>query len=343
MSFSPNSYLIADPVEHIRCQQHASRTFVDDSFRLLPKTKFLYHVAFNINWTALNLKNIDTQTILSLKEEINLLVKSVDLPSYTVSHDVLNQYNRKRIAQYQHKYNEINISFHDDNMGLINKLWQTYYKYYYADPTSSNVKGAYKKNATLSSSNIKSPYGYVGHVPAFFNYITIYQMARHEYVSYKLINPVITQWNGNKLAYADGNSHHFDFKIAYESVYYDVGFTNSGQMEGFGAVHYDYTPSPLSSLWPQNSSMYASFAANTAFGASSTLTAPVSSDAVTKTASGTVSNLVYSQATTNTNLQGVSVPTATTTPTTVATQVSTGTTPAATTVTTPSPTYTNSL
>ena len=28
---------------------HASRLYVDDSFRLAPKQKFLYHVVFNIN------------------------------------------------------------------------------------------------------------------------------------------------------------------------------------------------------------------------------------------------------------------------------------------------------
>ena len=31
---------------------HASRLYVDDSFRLAPKQKFLYHVVFNINSDA---------------------------------------------------------------------------------------------------------------------------------------------------------------------------------------------------------------------------------------------------------------------------------------------------
>ena len=29
--------------------RHASRLYTDDNFRLAPKTKFLYHVAFNLN------------------------------------------------------------------------------------------------------------------------------------------------------------------------------------------------------------------------------------------------------------------------------------------------------
>jgi hypothetical protein len=249
MAFLLNDQLQLDPVEHFRCQQHAARVFVDDQFRLAPKHKFLFHVAFNINWTALkNNKNVSLNLLKTLKDEVNLLVKSASIPSYSVSHEVLNQYNRKKVVQYQHKYNDIDIAFHDDNMGLINQLWQAYYKYYYADPSVASAKGAYNKTAMLSSSHITSPYGYNGRIAPFFNYITIYQMARHEYVSYKLINPVITSWTGNKVAYSENTSHNFDMKIAYEAVSYNVGLVESGEMEGFGAVHYDYTPSPLSGL-----------------------------------------------------------------------------------------------
>jgi hypothetical protein len=325
MSFSPNQYLKADAVEHLRCQQHAARTFADEQFRLLPKNKFLYHVSFNINWPALNIKNINVQTILTLKDEINLLVKSTDLPTYSVSHDILNQYNRKRVVQYQHKYNDINMSFHDDNMGLINQLWQTYYKYHYADPTVSNTRGAYNKTAMKSSSFITAPYGFNGKIAPFFNYITIYQMARHEYVSYKLINPMITSWSGNKLAYSDGGSHHFDLKLAYEAVYYDVGYVNSGDMEGFGSVHYDFVPSPLTSSWPQNISPSPSFA-NTTFGGSSSVATPD----VVKTATtpaGTSNFSTQQQSYASPGVAGVSIPTAASAnSTTVAKQVSLGTT-----------------
>lgn len=324
MSYVDNSLLKSDPIEQIRCQQHAARTFVDDSFRLLPKNKFLFHVAFNINWPAFKGKNLNFSLLETLKDEINLLVKSVDLPAYTVSHEVLNQYNRKKVVQFQHKYGESIISFHDDNMGLINQLWQAYYKYHYSDPTVSTAKGAYSKTATRPSSFIKNPYGYNGRVAPFFNYITIYQMARHEFVSYKLINPMITSWGGGKVAYSDlSASHGFEMKLAYEAVSYDTGFVSSGRMEGFGSVHYDFTPSPLTSDSSPDEGTSPSFARTSGFGSvDSTSTSNTNTGTSQKTAATSKTALLYSTSSTSTGgLLGVSLPNATAADKTQAAQV----------------------
>jgi hypothetical protein len=345
MAFVSNNLLIADPVEQIRCQQHAARTFVDDSFRLLPKTKFLFHVAFNINWAAFTGKNLNFKLLETLKDELNLMVKSVDLPTYTVTHEVLNQYNRKKVVQYQHKYSEATVSFHDDNMGLINQLWQAYYKYHYSDPNVASTKGAYSKNATKPSSFITSPYGYNGRIAPFFNYITLYQMARHEYVSYKLVNPVITSWSGGKVAYSEiGQSHSFEMKFAYEAVSYDTGFVDSGKMEGFGSAHYDWKTSPLTSDQSVDVSTSPSFARTAGFGSSdSTSTTTASSQ---RTATG-VNPLIYQSVINNTStggLQTVALPKTTAAANTAAAQVqmlNTLVTPANT--RTISPDYANAL
>lgn len=269
-SFTPNQFLTADPVVQLRCQQHAARTFVDDSFRLLPKNKFLFHVAFNINWAAISATNLNAKLLKTLKSEINILVKTADLPSYTVNSVTLNQYNRKKVVQFQHKYNDVSIKFNDDNMGLINQLWQAYYTYYYQDPKSSATTSAYTRNATKKSSFITSPYGYSGPSKQFFNYITIYQMARHEFVSYKLINPIISSWTGNKLDYSGKESHDFDMKLQYEAVYYDTGVVADGTMEGFADTHYDWTPSPLAKTPGTTSTTASPSFAKTSFGGSST-------------------------------------------------------------------------
>jgi hypothetical protein len=176
------------------------------------------------------------------------LVKSCDLPSYKVSVDTLNQYNRKKNVQSTHKYEALNIIFHDDNMGLINQLWQNYYSYYYSDSTSALDPGAYKRNATRNSNYITNAYGLDnGSTAPFFNYITIYQMARHEYVSYTLLNPVINSFNHNKLDYAGNTPHDFNMAISYEAVAYGNGLVTVGDPEGFGFEHYDQTPSSLQS------------------------------------------------------------------------------------------------
>jgi hypothetical protein len=313
MSFAPNEYLTSNPTENLRCRQHASKTFVTDQFRLLPKDKFLFHVAFNINWQGINPTTVEAKLLHTLKNEINLLVKSIDLPTYTVSAETLNQYNRKRVVQYQHKYNDVKVSFHDDNMGLINQLWQTYYKYYYNDPTVSSKKGSYIKNAMKESSYITSPYGFMGRVKPFFNYIMIYQMSRHEYVSYKLVNPLITHWGGNNLAYHSGESHSFEMTLAYEAVSYGTGYVNDGQMEDFLSSHYDLSPSTLTSSYPANSGSYPAFAKSN-FSLSNAISAAASSSAINAAGATTIGSTtgLTTGSTAKTSISGVSIPVSTT-------------------------------
>jgi hypothetical protein len=199
-------------------------------------------VAFNINPAAL--KNINL--VQRHRNEINLMVKDCDLPNFTLSTETLNQYNRKKNVQTTHKYNALNMTFHDDNMGLINQLWQNYYSYYYADPTSSSDPAAYKRTAMKNGNYINSTFGLDnGSSTPFFNYITIYQMARHEFVSYTLVNPIISSWNHNKLGYAQTGTHDNTMQLQYEAVNYGAGEVTQGDPEGFGLEHYDQGSSSL--------------------------------------------------------------------------------------------------
>lgn len=243
MSFTPTNQLKSDPNTWFRNQQHASRMFVDDQFRLAPKSKFLFHVAFGINQATLH--SIDL--VQRHRNEINMLVKSVELPKFKISTETLNQYNRKKVVQYQHDIEPITIIFHDDNMGIINKLWRNYYSYYYADSASAATGKAYTRNATKSYDYIQGRYGLDnGSIAPFFNYIKIYQMARHEYVSYNLVNPIINSWNASSaMAYASGDFNDFSMGITYESVAFSSGEVSRDTVEGFTNEHYDLTPSPL--------------------------------------------------------------------------------------------------
>lgn len=244
MAFTPNTYLVQDPETIFRDQRHAADTFNVDQFRLAPKHKFLFHVAFGINPQALR----DTSIVTTYGKEINMLVKSVDLPNFSIQTEMLNQYNRKKLVQYQHKPGDIGIKFHDDNMGLINQMWQNYYAYYYADSITAGIPGAYARNATQAFSTIPANYGYdAGSTVPFFNYIKIYQMARHEFVCYRLVNPIIQTWSHNKLSYSDTGINDFDMKVQCEAISYSVGKVEADNPEGFAVVHYDSYPSPLQS------------------------------------------------------------------------------------------------
>ena len=245
MAFTPDSSLRANTNILLRDQRHASRLFADDQFRLAPKANWLFHVAFGINPAAL--KTIDIAQRHG--NEIGMLVKSVTLPKFTMATDQVNQYNRKKQIQRQHKFESSTIKFHDDNMSLINNLWQNYYSYYYADSTSALKAGAYNRNAIRNFDSIKSNYGLDnGSTTPFFTYIKIYQMARHEYVSYTLHNPIIKSWDHASVNYEDKNLHDFTMIVDYEAVSYGSGEVTAGDPIGFGLEHYDSTPSPLQSL-----------------------------------------------------------------------------------------------
>jgi hypothetical protein len=248
MAFTPTSSLTENTNVVLRDQQHAARLFVDDQFRLAPKHKFLYHVSFGINPGAL----LSIDLLQRHRNEINMLVKACDLPNISPQVETVNQYNRVKNVQYRIKYNPLNITFHDDNMGVINQLWQNYYSYYYADSSSAaDTLGAYNRNATKNFNYINNLYGLDNNsTDPFFKYIKIYQLARHEYVEYTIHNPIISGWNHNKLGSNETGLHDNLMTIQYEAVSYANGLVSDGTVEGFASEHYDQTPSPLQAGTP---------------------------------------------------------------------------------------------
>jgi len=233
---------VSNPKGNVADFRHAARMFSDDSFRLAPKSKFNYHVSFSIDTRALKSLNFDYRH----RNEINMLVKKCELPKFTIATEVLNQYNRKKIVQNKVDYSPINISFHDDRLGVTRQLWENYFAYYYADSTVAKRAGSYNRTAMAGSSFITTPYGFDNNssVP-FFQKITIYQMANKQYASYTLVNPVITAWNHDSLDYGSSVPAEQTMTLAYEAVSYDTGYVRQGNPPGFAEDHYDTLPSPL--------------------------------------------------------------------------------------------------
>jgi hypothetical protein len=223
--------------------QHAARLFVDSDLRLTPKVKFLYHVSFDINPNAL--KNFSLK--FQHQNEINMLVKAAELPKFNLQTETLNQYNRKKVVNVKIDYQPVTIRMHDDNLGVVGQLWQNYYGYYYGDQAAANIPGAYNRTAMLNSNFIRGRYGLDNNssIP-FFNNITIFQLAKRAWYSYKLINPLITSWTHDSLDSSASQSSEQSMQIAYESVAYDTGYVSQGSPPGFAMEHYDKTPSSIS-------------------------------------------------------------------------------------------------
>lgn len=246
MAGSNTSQIVADntgPKGNLGDYQHASRVFVDGNMRLSPKSKFNFHVVLSINPAAIALPFSDAN-----KNEVNMLVKSVDLPKFKITTHVANQYNRKKIIQSKHEYEPINIIFHDDNEGIVRKMWENYYSHYYSDYKASKKPEAnFPRNAMKGFDYIKTAYGLDGgNAIPFFTKITIYHMAQQKWNSYTLINPIIASWSHDKLDYANSNSlceHNIQFH--FEAVNYDSGTVEADNPPGFGMEHYDTTPSSL--------------------------------------------------------------------------------------------------
>lgn len=236
--------------------QHAARLYTDGNLKLAPKSKFLYHVYFQLDPVVRSI-------LPSLKDkhnlEIGMLVKAADLPRFTANVETRNKYNRKKNIQTAIQYEPINITFHDDNYGVTTALLEAYYRYYYADGGYGRIPGAYNKagagdNTYKGSGLNQFKYGLDNNISVpFFQNIQITQFAKKTYTTYTLVNPIITQWQHDSVDNSDGSTPMANnITVAYEAVHYSRGAVDSdtaGIPTGFGNTeHYDQQPSPISLL-----------------------------------------------------------------------------------------------
>ena len=236
---------------------HAARLYTDDNFRLAPKQKFLYHVTLNLNENVVN--KVLPGWVQRHSNEVNMLVKSVTMPKFDIQTETKNKYNRKKNLQTRIDYAPVNIVFHDDNNSIVTQLWTAYYNYHFADGTYGSRDGAGAPNQSarpydrfntyMGSPRNGNRFGLDNNqYEPFFTSIQISQMARHQYLTLTLVNPIIESWQHDTLENSVGaDSVQNSMTVAYESVFYADGPIDEGNLpKGFGTVHYDNTPSPIS-------------------------------------------------------------------------------------------------
>ena len=102
--------------------RHASRLYIDDNYKLMPKQKFLFHVVFSLN-DDVSFDKFST----SERYELNMLVKSCDLPRFNMNTEEKTQYNKKMYASTRIAYDPVTITFHDDHADTVNAFWKKYY------------------------------------------------------------------------------------------------------------------------------------------------------------------------------------------------------------------------
>ena len=233
-----NGYLTASAEATLRDYKHASKLFAEDSMRFLPKQSNLFHVAFDFS------REIGFgETISAERIQAGLLVKDVDLPSYTIKNKKNNAYNRKNVIQSQIEYGPVRITFHDDSANLTNAMWQAYYEYYYADsygePQEYRVDTKYNNRLRLN-------WGFVPPAKPFFESIRIYSLSQKKFTGYTLINPLIESWRHGKHSTDGDDLLTNQMGLVFESVLYSHGVIGEDEEPKFFTdLHYDNEISPL--------------------------------------------------------------------------------------------------
>ena len=242
--------------DYLKDYTHGSKTFRANAYELAPKYKFLFYVRFNLN--TVGIPALQQLFPPGTSNELGLVVKSADLPSYTFEVETMNQYNRKRLVQSKINYQPVTMRFHDDGSNLITNLWYNYFSYYYKDPSHqyqnvANTNGTagdlgaltqsrtdYNSRDTYVAYRDQNDWGYVGESysdstgaipsggkPRFFNDITIYSMNQQKFSQYTLINPIISDWKHDTHDYSEANgTMEHTMTIQYETVKYYSGNLN---------------------------------------------------------------------------------------------------------------------
>ena len=235
--------------DNVKDYQHAARLFVDNNYELSPKYTWLFHVYFDLNP---ELTTIDQRRQI----EAGMLVKAADLPRFRIDSKTYNNYNRPSIAQTKVRYEDVNITFHDDSANIIRKLWFDYYNYYYRDMDNNYGDATGSLNPIYQRSNKqvlgqRALYNKFGYSPRkhssisthYINAIRIYSLHQKRFSEYTLLNPIITAYrHGSHVNGQDGTMENV-MTLSYETVLYAGGSTRVAR--GFADLHYDKSPSPL--------------------------------------------------------------------------------------------------
>ncbi len=261
---SINNFLkgFQDGLPGMKDYQHASRLYLDDNFKLMPKQKFLFHVVFN---TDESLFQGGAKLNSAERYQLNMLVKACDLPKYNMSYEEKTQYNKKMYNATRIAYEPVVITFHDDHADTVNAFWKKYYEY--------NIADSIGMNSDLTISKTKDDYYNYGdkarpttkfgmdtprqRSKPYLKGIEIFVLHKKRFTSMTLVNPVIGSFSHDNLDQADGTGVMSNtMQILYETVIYKSGIINKNNVPGFATINYDNSPSPLTVLGGGTNSIF---------------------------------------------------------------------------------------
>jgi len=237
--------------------RHASRLYLDDNFKLMPKQKFMFHVVFNTDETL-----FFNGFSANERYQLNMLVKSADLPRYGMNLEEKIQYNKKMYAATRIQYDPVNITFHDDHADTVNAFWKKYYEYHIADSVAMNSDLQISKTKDDYYDNNRSTTKFGMDTPnkrnkPYLKGIEIFVLHKQRFTSMTLVNPVIGSFAHDTVDAAEGGGVMSNtMQIFYETVIYKSGIINVNNVPGFATINYDKEPSPLTVLGGGTNSIF---------------------------------------------------------------------------------------
>lgn len=217
--------------------QHGRRVFADNQNELIPKFSFLYHVYFDINTDSRYNNNLKTKTL-------GLMVKSMDLPKFTMQTKDLHAYNQHVVVQTGIKYDAINMQFHDDSADLVREFWYNYMTYYYGD-ADNDISSLHTFQENRYTQRTSQQFGYRNRANTrFLNSVKLYSMSKGHYSEYTLVNPTIDSWQHGSHQAGQNEFIGHTMRLKYETVLYDH---SSVKPLGFAQEHYDQTSKGITS------------------------------------------------------------------------------------------------
>jgi hypothetical protein len=183
--------------------------------------------------------------------ELSALAKRVELPSFNISLDEKNQYNKKVPIMTGLKYDPINISFYDDNNNTTINLINNYYKYFFGD---GNVpkSAAFRPDVVKQERNFNSWGLQARAMKDFFLAIDVYSFNRGTFTMHSMKSPYIMSIKMGDHEYGSYEPRDINIQIGYSSIVYASGYIKRGTPPGFADLIYDFNPSPLTGKYPTN-------------------------------------------------------------------------------------------
>jgi hypothetical protein len=247
-----------DGLPGMKDYRHASRLYIDDNYKLMPKQKFLFHVVFNTDETLF----FDGFSA-NERYQLNMLVKSAELPRYGTNLEEKIQYNKKMYTATRIQYEPVNITFHDDHADTVNAFWKKYYEYNFADSVSFNsdqqiseTKDDYYNTGNRATNKFGMDTPKKRQKP-YLKGVEIFVLHKQRFTSMTLVNPVIGSFAHDTVDATDGTGVMSNaMQLFYETVVYKSGIINVNNVPGFATINYDKEPSPLTVLGGGTNSIF---------------------------------------------------------------------------------------